>query len=275
MEILQGVQSKLGQLDCDMILYGVNHPDQVEESLRRNALRGRVDGVLFFSMKIPEAFATQYLQHKVPVVLVDTFHDNFDSFSIENLQGAYMATRHLVSLGHKRIGMLSANLESVPARERLKGFQKALRDAKLVVEPELIKKSTSPRLDGFTRETGYELMKEFIAMGKGMPTAIFVSSDIQAIGALAALSEEGLRCPDDVALVGFDDIELSSHFELTTLRQPMFEMGALAAEKLAQRMEHPDVPPTHTTFVPKLIVRKSCGAVQTKLNTFKVESKTA
>jgi len=259
-EILQGVQSKLGDLDCDLILYGVNHPDQVSESLRRNSIRGRVDGVLFFSMKMPDEFAEQYLNMKTPVVLVDTFHKSFDSLSVENVQGAYTATRHLISLGHKRIGMLNANLESVPARERLQGFQKALRESQLTAAPDLMKRSASPTLDGFTRETGFSRMKEFLAMGPEMPPAIFVASDIQAVGALGAINEAGLRCPEDIAIVGFDDIMLAESLGITTMRQPMYEMGALAIEKLMQRMKEPDAPAYHTTFTPKLVIRKTCGS---------------
>ncbi|MBI3579843.1 MAG: LacI family DNA-binding transcriptional regulator [Ignavibacteriales bacterium] len=260
LEILQGIQTKLEQLDCDLILFGVNHPDHVEASLRHNALRSRVDGVIFFSMKMPETFADQYTHLKTPVVLVDTFHKNFDSLFVENLQGAYIATKHLISLGHRRIGMLNANLESAPARDRLKGFQKAMNEAGIEINPLLVKKSLSTKLDGFTRESGYELMKEFIALGKKNPTGIFVSSDIQAMGALAALTEAGLRCPEDVSIVGFDDIELASHLGLTTMRQPMFEMGNLAAEILAQRLQNPQAEITHKKFVPKLIIRKTCGA---------------
>ncbi|HEX9613860.1 MAG TPA: LacI family DNA-binding transcriptional regulator [Bacteroidota bacterium] len=259
-EILQGVQSKLRDLDCDLILYGVNHPDQVSDSLRRNSIRGRVDGILFFSMKMPDEFAEQYLHMKTPVVLVDTFHKSFDSLSVENVEGAHAATNHLISLGHKRIGMLNANLESVPARERLQGFQKATSESHLPSAPELVKRSTSPTLDGFTRETGYSLMREFLAMGADLPTAIFVASDIQAAGALAAINESGLRCPEDIALVGFDDIILAESLGITTMRQPMYEMGALAIEKLMQRMKEPETPASHTTFTPKLIVRRTCGS---------------
>lgn len=257
LEILQGVQGKLKELDCDLILYGVNHPDQVEESLRRNALRNRVDGVLFFSMTMPDTFADQYLQMNIPVVLVDTYHKNFDSLTVENSLGAFLATNHLISLGHKHIGMLNANTESLPARERLKGFQRALREAGITPDPMYVKKSTSTKLDGFTREAGYELMKEFIACGSEMPTAIFVSSDIQAVGALAAITEAGLRCPEDVSIVGFDDIEFAGHLGLTTIRQPLTEMGIFAAERLAERMGNLNLQPTHSTFVPSLVVRKS------------------
>lgn len=262
MEILQGVQSKLSELDCDLILFGVNHPDQVEESLRHHALRSRVDGMLFFSMRMPDSFLGQFLHHRTPLVLVDTYHEQCDSLTVDNQQGAYVATRHLISLGHQRVGMLNANLESIPARERLRGFRRAMEEGGLPIQSALVKNSTSPKLDGFTRETGYEVMKQFISLGKNMPTAVFVSSDIQAVGALSALTEAGLRCPEDVAIVGFDDIELASHLGLTTMRQPMFEMGLLAAEILAERLKNPQRTVSHSLFVPKLVIRKTCGALQ-------------
>ena len=258
-EVLQGVQAKLAELDCDMILYGVNHPDQVGASLRRNSARNRVDGILFFSMKLPPESAEQYQSLKTPLVLVDTYHPDFDSLSVENIQGAYAATKHLISLGHRNIGMLNANLESVPARERLQGFQMAMKESDLTPNPRFVKRSASPHLDGFTREVGYELMKEFLQLGSDMPSAIVVASDIQAVGALAALQEAGLRCPEDVALIGFDDIIIAGSLGLSTMRQPMYEMGSLAIEKLMLRMSDAERPPSHMTFTPKLVVRKTCG----------------
>ena len=265
MEILQGVQSKLSDLDCDLILFGVNHPDQVEESLRHHAMRSRVDGMLFFSMEMPESFVSQLLHQRTPPVLVDAYHKQFDSLAVDNRQGAYVATNHLIASGHRRIGMLSANLESVPARERLRGFRTAMEEADLPVDPSLIKKSASPRLDGFTRESGYEVMQQFIRLGNKMPSAIFVSSDIQAAGALDALGESGLKCPHDISIVGFDDIELASHLGLTTMRQPMYEMGVLAAEVLLARLEEPKREPVHAMFVPKLVVRKTSESLDSRV----------
>ncbi|MGA3244457.1 MAG: LacI family DNA-binding transcriptional regulator [Bacteroidota bacterium] len=272
MEILQGVQSKLSGLDCDLILCGVNHPDQVEESLRHHVLRNRVDGILFFSMRMPETFVEQFLNHRTPLVLVDAYHKSFDSLAVDNQQGAYEATNHLIAFGHHRIGMLNANIESIPARERLRGFRKAMEEAALPIDAALVKNSSSPRLDGFTRESGYEIMQQFIALGKKMPTAIFVSSDIQAAGALTALGEAGLKCPDDISIVGFDDIELATHLGLTTMRQPMYEMGVLAADVLLARLEEPKREPVHTMFVPKLIVRKTAGSLDSRI---RVASETA
>ncbi|HTP79129.1 MAG TPA: LacI family DNA-binding transcriptional regulator [Bacteroidota bacterium] len=258
-EILQAIQNELSEKDCDLILQGITHPDHAELSLRRNSFRGRVDGMLFFSMKMPDEFAKFYLSSKVPVVLVDTFHEDFDSFSVENVKGAYAATEHLISLGHTRIGMLNANLESLPARERLKGFRQAMTDAGLRLDPHLLRRSASSRLDGFTKECGYEQMKALLASGVPRPTALFISSDIQAAGALAAIDEAGLRCPDDIAVVGFDDIELAGHLGLTTMRQPLSEMGSLAVRRLTERMNGGQLPPSHVTFVPTLVARKSSG----------------
>jgi LacI family transcriptional regulator len=168
----------------------------------------------------------------------------------------------MITLGHKRIGMLTANLESVPSRERVLGFRRAMDEAGLAIPRTFIKSSHSTKLDGFTRESGYEVMQQFIALGRQMPTALIVSSDIQASGALNALADAGLHCPDDISIVGFDDIDLASHIGLTTMRQPMFEMGELATDLLMERLAHAQREPTHSLFVPKLVIRKTSKALQ-------------
>ena len=258
-EVLQGVQDKISSLGYDLILYGINHPEQIDEYLRKSVQRGRVDGILFFSMKLPLSFVDKFRDHSKPVVLVDTFHEQFDSLAVENFQGAMVATNHLISIGHKNIGMISANINSVPARERIAGFKDAITSAGLEVHPENITMSKLTKQDGFSREAGYQSMKEMLGNGSFLPTAIFISSDIQAIGAMSALRQHGVKVPRDVAVVSFDDIELAEQFGLTTMRQPMYEMGELAVEKLIYRMEHPSAPPSQINFLPKLVVRATCG----------------
>ncbi|MGD0339571.1 MAG: LacI family DNA-binding transcriptional regulator [Bacteroidota bacterium] len=260
-EILQAVQATLAESECDLILHGVTNPDHAEGTLKKNTIRGRVDGMLIFSLKVPDKFARDYVNSDVPIVLVDTYHPDFDSFTVENVRGAAIATDHLISLGHRHIGILNANLESPPARERLKGFKQALRKADIPVEPRLIKHSKSSHLDGFTHEDGYNLMKQFLSLGIHRPTAVFVTSDIQASGALQAMDEEGVRCPEDIALVGFDDIELARHIGLTTMRQPMSEMGSLAVHRLFERMKQKNLEPIFKTFVPTLVVRRTSGPI--------------
>jgi LacI family transcriptional regulator len=257
LEILRGIQQQLAEHDVSIILLGVNHPDQIEETLGQSIHRHRVDGIVYCSMKMPDHLANMEMLRKIPIVLVDTYHKNFDSISVNNKQGAYLATKHLLDLGHTRIAILNANLRSVPANERFKGYQLAIKESCKTIEPSLIKKTKSEYLDGFTRETGYEQMKELLTLGSSIPTAVFASSDIQAIGALAAMTEAGLRCPEDIALIGFDDIELSGPLGLTSMRQPMSEMGSLTIRRLIERMGNADLLPDHKTYEPTLIVRRT------------------
>lgn len=259
-EVLQGVQEKISSIGYDLILHGINHPDEIDESLRRSSRRGRVDGIIFFSMRLPDTFAKKWKDLEIPIVLVDTFHEAFDSITVENFQGAQTATEHLISLGHKNIGMITANIKSDPARIRLEGFRAALKKHDLKVNESNIIVSDVTKLDGFSRDAGYLAMKEMLKLGSQLPSAIFISSDVQAIGAISALREKGLGVPDDVAIVSFDDIELAQHFGLTTMRQPMHRMGELAVDQMVKRKQNPAGLPIQMRFMPELVVRQSCGA---------------
>jgi LacI family transcriptional regulator len=258
-EVLRGVQDKITEFGFDLVLYGVNDPsNQIEHYLQKSTYRGKVDGVLFFSMKFPESYVKYFNQRGIPIVLVDTYHPKFDSISVDNFQGAYIATRHLIEVGHEKIGIIVARLESVPAKQRFEGFKKALSDYGKNFYEEFFVEAKDTRLDGFTREAGYNSCMELLNRKKGIPTAIFVSSDIQAIGVIEALNENGIKVPDDVAVIGFDDIELAKDFGLTTVRQPMYEMGKVAVEKLFERINDKDRKPMHIKFTPELVIRKTC-----------------
>jgi LacI family transcriptional regulator, galactose operon repressor len=261
-EILQGVQDKAAEFEFDLILYGVNNPTQAEHYLRRSLHRGHVDGVMFFSMKFPDSYVAKFQQMNLPVVLVDTSHESFDSLRVKNKEGAMKATQHLISLGHRNIAMINATLENEPARRRLEGYRVALEQSGLQFDPSNIFTATIDKQDGFNREAGYSSMKEMIQRSslRNPVSAVFVSSDVQAIGALEAARELGIRIPEDIAMVSFDDIELARHAQLSTMRQPLHDMGGLALEKLRARMKSPATPPSLTTFLPELIIRQTCGA---------------
>ncbi len=262
-QVLQGVQDHAADCGVDLILYSVNHPVQVEEYLRRSLHRGHVDGVLFFSMKLPEVHAAQFERMHLPLVLVDAFHPKFDSIRVQNRDGELAATRHLVGLGHHSIAMINANLSTQPAQERLEGYRLGLEEAGIPFRSDLLVIGESSKNDGFTREAGRESMRRLLEKNTGpdRATAVVIASDVQAIGALEAARAARVRIPEDLAIVGFDDIELAQYAELTTMRQPMYEMGQLAMEKLIRRIKEPGVPPTLSLFLPDLIVRRSCGAV--------------
>lgn len=258
-EILQGIQDKITNLGYDLILYGINHPGEIDVYLRKSDQRGRVDGILFFSSKLPDSFVERSHVDSKPLILVDAFHEKFDSLHVDNFRGAIAATNHLIQLGHTNIGMINANLNNIPARERNDGFTDALRASGIGLRPQNIVETNVVKYDGYTREAGYNSMKQLLSLGTERPTAVFIASDVQAIGALSALRQAGLTAPEDVAIVAYDDIELAAHFGLTTMRQPMYRMGELAVEKLFQRMENPAMPPSHVHYIPSLIVRGSCG----------------
>ena len=261
-QVLQGVQDKAAELDIDLILYGVNHPAEVEEYLRRSLQRGHVDGVLFISMRFPDSYVAKCHQMNLPVVLIDAFHPEFDSIRVLNAEGAMTATRHLIGLGHRHIALINASLETLPAQERQQGYRAALLEAGLPYLRDNIIVSGAMRQDGFNRDAGFMAMRQLIpAFGRPDPvTAVFVVSDIQALGALDAARKAGIRVPGDLAMVSFDDIELAQHAGLTTMRQPMHQMGMLAVETLTNRMSNPGAPVTLTTFHPDLVVRDTCGA---------------
>jgi LacI family transcriptional regulator, galactose operon repressor len=260
-QVLQGIQDKAADLGFDLILYGVNNPSDVEYYLRRSLHRGRVDGVLFFSMKLPENYVQKFHQMGLPLVLVDAFHERFDSIRVENRRGAQDATRHLLSLGHRKIAMINGVLHTIPARERFDGYADALREAGLPLQEDIVISSQSHKQDGFSREAGRESMERLLpSLRGGDPvTAVFVASDVQSMGVLEYAREHRVRIPEDLALVSFDDIELAQHLQLTTMRQPMYEMGVLALERLVARIGNPGFPPALSTFVPQLIVRQTSG----------------
>ncbi len=263
-QVLQGVQDRAAEMGFDMILYGVNRPEQADYYLRRSLNRGHVDGVLFFSMRFPDSYVAKFQQMELPLVLVDAMHPQFDSIHVENREGARLATRHLIGLGHRSLAMINASLQTRPAQDRMQGFRDALEEAGFAFSPERVFISEIGKLDGFNREAGAASMRALLgAQAEAQPvTAAFIASDVQAIGALEVCRENNVRVPEDMAVVGFDDIELAQHARLTTMRQPMHEMGELALDKLLARIKNPQAPPTVTSFMPRLIIRDSSGAPQ-------------
>jgi LacI family transcriptional regulator len=264
MQVLQGVQDKAGELGFDLILYGVTHPDQAEYYLRRSLQRGHVDGVMYFSMALPESYVPKFDQIKLPLIMVDAYHPHFDSIRVKNLEGAMDAVRHLLSLGHKSIAMINASQATQPARDRMDGYRVALEEAGLRFRRDRVFDAVVGHQDGFDRDSGRASMEELLRTNTGRDriSAVFIASDVQAIGAIEAANEAGIRIPEDIAIVSFDDIELARHMQLTTMRQPMHAMGMLAAERLFARMKNPAMGPTVTSFLPEIVIRKTCGATR-------------
>jgi LacI family repressor for deo operon, udp, cdd, tsx, nupC, and nupG len=181
---------------------------------------------------------------------------------IDDQAGAFAMTSHLLKLGHRRIAHLTSGLGDAPAQEssveadRLRGYQDALAAAGVEYDPALVLQGDS------TIPGGYALTRELLARPGPRPTALFCISDLRAIGALRALYEAGVRVPEQIAVAGFDGIQLGQFTTpaLTTIDQPRDEMGRRAAELLLGQLDGSAAPPGEQVLAAKLLVRESCGA---------------
>lgn len=260
-EILQALHDGLRHYEYDLLLSGLDHPHHMNLSLTRVLDEKRADGALVLSIPVKRDLRDILESMKIPFVLVDTYDAAFNSVSSDNVQGAYLAAQHLANLGHRRIGMITANISSPPARDRLKGFKKALAQHNIELRPEWVKISRSHTLYGFTYESGYQLMHAFITMNQRQrPTAYFISSDVQAVGALRAIEEAGLKCPEEVALFGYDNIVLARNYGISTIRQQIWEMGKSAVALLMERMTNGGSKVVHKRCAPQLVIRRTCGS---------------
>lgn len=177
-----------------------------------------------------------------------------DAVLTDNAKGTAEAIRHLASLGHRRIGMVSGPTHLTSGRERLEGWEMAMKECGLATEENLI------AIGDFKQRSGYEQTK-LLLEGPSPPTAIFVANNLMTLGALALIHERGLRIPEDIAVVGFDDLPWASCLSppLTVVAQPTYELGRCATDRLIERISNPDQPVGTIRLEPKFIIRQSCG----------------
>lgn len=252
MEVLAGMQDKLQDYDYDLNIYNVKVGDALEDQVEYMVKRGTAEGYVIISIHMSDAKADLMRRMDVPMVLIDDYHPHFDSVSVDSVEGAYQATRHLCEQGHRRIAMIAANPSSKPSNERMRGYRQALADFGLGVDEALIQSGEDLNRDGFTEQNGYDAMNRLLSAPQP-PDACFCCSDIQALGAIKSMRDHGVHIP----LIGFDDIKFSEFVGLSTMSQPMYHMGFMAIEKLIRRIEQPDADITHTVYSPKLVVRNS------------------
>jgi LacI family transcriptional regulator len=208
----------------------------------------------------PATYLDALREQNFPYVLIDQADATESSNIVEstNWRGAYEATRYLCQLGHTRIALIKGTLAVRSAIDRLQGYKAALVECDIPVREELI-------IEGdYQQQTGYEITKSLLRSVAPPPTAIFASNDLSALGAMDAARECGLCIPDDISIVGFDDIPQVSfvHPRLTTVRQPLEQMGQVAVKMLLEQIEDRSHPPQRVTLATQLIIRDSCGPIQ-------------
>jgi DNA-binding LacI/PurR family transcriptional regulator len=265
-ELLRSIQREISKAGYDLILYSVDELDKKNMFLKKTIREKKVDGVMLLSLEISDEEAERFLKSNFPIVLVDTYHPKLDSISIENEYGAFEATNHLIDLGYERIAMITGQISSVPSSLRLEGYKKALEDHNISFNEKYVYSVSANNNEdislnhGFNEESGYKGMQHFLGQSNDRPAAVFIASDIQAIGAIRAITEKGLCIPDDIAIVSFDDIQLARYFGLTTVHQPIEKMGSLAVKRLLEYLQSKNGALYSVKLKTNLIIRQSCGA---------------
>lgn len=255
--IMQGIDRELARANYDVLLY-TSHRHPSKESFYVDAIaNGLTEGLLLIAPLVPSTYLDALRGQNFPYVLIDQTDATENSSVVDatNYQGAYEATRYLSQLGHARIAFVTGSLAVRSAIDRLHGYKAALVDCDIPVREELIVEGD------YQQETGYEVAKSLLQRVNPLPTAIFASNDLSAFGAMDAARECGLRIPDDISIIGFDDIPQASFVypKLTTVRQPLEQMGQVAVKMLLEQIEDQSRPPQRVALATQLVIRDSCG----------------
>ena len=261
MERLRGVEAVIARLERELILYNVETSAQRDHFFRELPLHRKVDGLLIISLSPDDAAARRFRELGTPVVLIDAYSPLLTSLVVNNVEGAYQAVKRLIELGHRHIGFINGEIEGNfkfnTANDRLIGLHRALGEAGLLFEPEQV------LISEWSRKGGKHAALQLLTQQK-RPTAIFAASDVQAVGALEAARELGLRVPEQLSVIGFDGIEISELLELSTMQQPLQEMGELGASKLVELIENPSHPPELIRFDTKFVERRTTSPALTE-----------
>jgi LacI family transcriptional regulator len=253
--LIQSVSLACNAKDYSTMLW-LAEPEFERRMMRQILHSGLLDGVIVSSMLMEDPIVLALNGSHKPFVLFGR-HPNLDVNYIdaENVRGGYEATLHLIQLGHKRIATITGPQNMIAGYDRFEGYRKALEGRGFAVLPELIAEGD------FSEASGYIATQRLLAAN---PTAIFVASDTMAEGAIRALRDAGLRVPQDVAVVGFDDMPDASRTNppLTTIRQPTRQMGALAVNTLIDIIQNPGEHKRHIILPIELVIRESCGTMQ-------------
>ena len=256
--LLCGITETCNDRGYYLMLSLFNGPATEEELYRRQVHGGHLDGVIVASARMDDRLIPTLLDDAVPFILVGRHSDSrARCVDVDNVGASRMAVEHLIRLGHTRIATITGPLSISSGEDRLVGYRQALEAHRIPVEESWIVEGD------FTESSGVMGMQRLLSAS---PTAVFAASDVMAIGALKALREADVQVPEEVALVGFDDIPVAAALEpaLTTVRQPIERLGSMAADLLLNLLENPpETPaPADRIILPaKLIVRDSCGAL--------------
>ncbi|WP_099222318.1 LacI family DNA-binding transcriptional regulator [Listeria costaricensis] len=235
-QMVKGAEDYLNRYEYMIMLCNTSNDKEREDQYVEELLHRAVDGLIIASPNILASQVFERLRGKnKPFILLDRQRNEQKEgrIAVDDYEGGYMATKHLIELGHRAIGIIIADASFYNVFERFEGYKACMRDYGITVKQEWITSGDQ------TMEGGYQATH---ALMKTEITALFATNDLMAVGAYRAALECGKRVPDDLSVIGFDDIELSEFMTppLTTIRQPIYQLGEIAAQFLLRKIEHPE-----------------------------------
>lgn len=249
---LRGIAAKLSKENFDLIIYTVDSNNRLQSYLSSLPLTGNLDGLVIVSLPVADADVKRLLEHNLPTVLIEFPHPLLNSVEINDVEGGRMATEYLIKKGHKRIAFLGdSDLPEYsihPVSFRLKGFRQAIKSANLDVPKEFV------RLAPYNQEQARIIAKELLDR-PNPPTAVFAATDLQALGVLKAARQMNIKVPEELAIIGFDDLDMAEYEDLTTIRQHLDESGRIAIEILLAHIAESSRPTQHITLPLAMIER--------------------
>ncbi|OHD28455.1 MAG: hypothetical protein A2V99_02940 [Spirochaetes bacterium RBG_16_67_19] len=255
--LLKGISNSALVTGADILIYNSDENLQTEKQFFSRIAHGNVQGVIYipFAPEI-DPLVLDLIEKEFPLVFLDRALDREDIclVSSDNVEGAYQATTYLLNLGHRDIVFICGPAHFSTTSTRFEGFAKGLEEHGLKVRKELVLHGDTT-YEGALKET-----QDFLS--RKVPfSAIFASNDLMALGAWRAVEEAGLRVPEDVSIIGYDEVPLSSYMSLTTIAQPSFEVGRNSIMLLIDLIEHRRAPPQRILLRDSLIIRKSCRKI--------------
>ncbi|EKF9166700.1 substrate-binding domain-containing protein [Vibrio cholerae] len=254
-EVVKGVERSCYHQGYNLILCNTEGDNQRMKASINTLLQKRVDGLLLMCSTLEGERLDVFDRYPdIPIVVMDWGPILFASDKIQDnsLQGGYMAAKHLIECGHREIGCITGPLIRHQAQMRYEGYKRALAEAGIAINPDWIVESD------FECEGGYQAFEKLYQRGK-LPSALVVSNDMMAMGVIQAASQRGLRVPDDLSLIGYDDVHIAKFMTpaLTTIHQPKYRLGKAAVDTLLYRLENPDTTAQVVQLEPTLVVRNS------------------
>ena len=254
--LIQGIAEACNQNNHILTLV-LFHVMKDGEEFPSHLLQNRIfDAAIITTARMDDMLITHLIDNQIPFVVVGSHSDaRVSSVDVDNQIGAHDVVAHLISLGRRRIAMITGPANNFAAEQRKQGYLQALRDHNLPVESGLIQTGS------FSEQSGYECMQQLILLN---PDAVFAASDVMASGALRAMREAGVRVPDQIAVVGYDDLPLAAVTDppLTTVFQPIKQIGTQAVSTLIDVLEKGPEPTRRAVLNTRLVIRKSSGAPQ-------------